>query len=73
MALKYDREANSIYISLGEDKKKVFETIPLGDNRFFDVDETGKMIGLEIILPKKAPREMEEVLERSKEIIELVQ
>jgi len=73
MALKYDIEANAIYISVGEGKKKVFETIQLGENRFVDVDETGTMIGLEIILPKKVPREMEEVLERSKEIIELIQ
>ena len=65
LALKYDIEANSMYISLGEGKKKVFETIQLGKDRFVDVDETGTMIGLEIIFPKKVTREMEEVLERS--------
>ncbi len=73
MALKYDQEANSVYISLTKDKRKVTETIPLGDNRFFDVDETGRILGIEIILPKKTPREIEEVLFRSKDEIELVQ
>lgn len=74
MALaQFDKEANALYIKLTNENKKVFETIPIGENRFLDVDESGTAIGLEILMPKQMPQEFEEVLIRSKKEIEIIQ
>jgi uncharacterized protein YuzE len=71
-SIKYDRQAHSIYVSLTKEKKRIAETIPMGDNRFLDVDVTGKAVGIEIILPKSAFKKIDGALALSKEI-ELVQ
>ena len=74
MALvKYDHEANAIYFKLVKGKSRVKNTIALGKDRFIDVDPRGKIVGIEIILPKFLPKEAEQAFRRSKDTIELVQ
>lgn len=49
--ITYDQESKSIYVQLlDKDKRRVAKTIPLGGDRFLDVDENGKAIGFEMIL-----------------------
>lgn len=52
MALKYDPEANALYVKL-DNKNKVKKTLTLGDGVYLDVDEKDKPVGVEVILPKK--------------------
>ncbi|TLY06747.1 MAG: DUF2283 domain-containing protein [Thaumarchaeota archaeon] len=74
MALvKYDNEANAMYFRLGKGKRRIKSTIALGKDRFIDVDPRGKIVGVEIILPKVLPKEAQQALKRSKDTIELVQ
>ena len=74
MALvKYDNEANALYFRLGKGKRRIKSTIALGKDRFIDVDPRGKIVGIEIILPKVLPKEAQQALKRSKDTIELVQ
>lgn len=74
MALvSFDAEANAMYVRVSLDKKKVKETISLGEDRFMDVDELGHVIGIEVLLPRSMPREAKEAIMRSKDQIELVQ
>ena len=74
MALvKYDNEANAMYFRLGKGKRRIKSTIALGKDRFIDVDPRGRIVGVEIILPKVLPKEAQQALKRSKDTIELVQ
>jgi len=74
MALvKYDSDANAMYIKLTSEDKKILETISLGENKFVDVDENGTAIGFEILLPRKTPKEFEEIICRTTQEIELIQ
>ena len=54
-------------------KGKITKTISLGKDRFIDVNESGKMIGVEVLLPKTMPKEVNEVISRSSDVIELLQ
>jgi uncharacterized protein YuzE len=61
-----DFDASAMYVSLS--KKKVKETISLGEDRFIDVSEDGTVIGVEILLPRNLPPKTKEVFLRSDEI-----
>ena len=71
VSVMYDREANAMYVKV-DDKKKIKKTISLGEDRFMDVDESGHVIGIEVLLPKEIPQEAQEALFRSKDKIELL-
>lgn len=47
MKIKYDKIADAIYIYLN--KKKIKKTIKLKDRLLVDVDDKGKIIGIEIL------------------------
>ena len=47
MKIEYDREVDALYIRIQE--KEVFRTKELEEGINLDMDETGKIIGLEII------------------------
>ncbi len=47
MRIEYDREADAVYICLQE--KEVAETIELSDSVNIDLDEKGKLIGVEVL------------------------
>ena len=70
-SVSVDFDANAMYVSLS--KKKVKETISLGEDRFIDVAEDGTVIGVEILLPKKLPPKAKEVLLRSTNDIKILQ
>lgn len=53
-------------------KGKIKETISLGKDRFLDVDDKGRVIGFEILLPKAMPKQAIRAIARSKDTIELV-
>ncbi len=71
--IKYDKEANALYIRVDTAKKHIKETISLGEDRFVDLDDKGHVIGFEILLPKSMPKEAAKAIIRSKDKIELVQ
>jgi len=71
VSVSFDKESGAMYFRLG--KGKITKTIPLGKDRFIDVDESGKMIGVEVLLPKTMPKEVSEVISRSRDVIELLQ
>ena len=60
-----------MYVRLS--KEKIAKTIPLGKDRFIDVNKSGKMIGIEVLLPKTRLKEVDEVISRSSDVIELLQ
>ena len=72
-SITFDREANAMYVRVSKEKRKIKETISLGDDRFMDVDEYGAIIGIEVLLPKAIPAEAEEAMIRSTDEIEVVQ
>jgi uncharacterized protein YuzE len=71
-SVKYDKEANALYIKT-ENKNKVKETISLGEDRFVDVDEKGHVVGFEILFPKSMPKEAVDAIIRSKKELEITQ
>ncbi len=74
MALvKYDKEANALYVKVTQSKKRVKETISLGKDSFVDLDNKGHVVGFEILFPKSMPKEAAKAIVRSKNIIELTQ
>jgi uncharacterized protein YuzE len=50
-SLEFDEEAGALYLRLR--KGKVISSEPLADNMILDVDEKGKLLGLELLLPKE--------------------
>lgn len=57
----YDPEAKALYINIADEvrglpKKKIAKTVPLGEDRYLDVDESGKAVGLEILFPQDLPQ-----------------
>lgn len=74
MALaQYDPQANALYVQFAKDKQKIIKTITLGKGTYLDIAEDGKAFGLEVILPKKKSKDIEQVLRHSVKEIELVQ
>jgi uncharacterized protein YuzE len=61
-SIRYSREANALYVRLDSGKKRIAETIPMGDDRFFDVDEKGNVLGIELLLPENAPEIQEAII-----------
>ena len=72
-SIKYDKEANALYVKVSAGKKHIKETISLGEDRFVDLDDKGHVVGFEILLPKSMPKEATKAIIRSKDTIELVQ
>jgi uncharacterized protein YuzE len=72
-SIKYDKEANALYVRVAPRRRRIKETISLGEDRFLDVDEKGHVIGFEILLPKSMPKEASKAIARSKDTIELAQ
>ncbi|MFZ1076172.1 MAG: DUF2283 domain-containing protein [Nitrosotalea sp.] len=70
---QYDPLANAIYVKFAKGKQRIIKTIPLGKGTYLDVAENGQAFGLEIMLPKKKSKDIEEVLRHSVKEIELVQ
>jgi uncharacterized protein YuzE len=68
----YDPEAKALYFKLTKRKTKVENNIPLGNDRFMDMDNKG-IIGFEMILTRATPKESLEALKKSKDAIELIQ
>ena len=50
-SIEFDSKVNAMYIRLK--KGKVDKSEPLADNVIMDVDNKGKALGIEILLPKK--------------------
>lgn len=47
MKLKYDQQADAIYMTFKRGKVK--KTLEAGENSFLDIDEKGNILGLEIL------------------------
>lgn len=71
VSVSFDKESGAMYVRLS--KEKIVKTIPLGKDSFIDVNKSGKMIGIEILLPKTLPKEVNEIISRSRDVIELLQ
>jgi len=70
VSIKFDKESGAMYVQLR--KGKVTKTIPLGKDRFIDVNETGKIVGVEVLMQANTP-EVNEAIAKSTDIIELEQ
>ncbi len=51
MRIKYDPEADAIYIKLRD--SKVHSTKEIGENTVLDFDESGEVIGIEILFVRE--------------------
>jgi len=60
VAVEYDEAARALCFYMAEGK--VARTASLGKDRFLDVDEKGKTVGLEVLLPDKIPTGAEETI-----------
>lgn len=72
-SIRYDKEAKALYVKVAPGKRRIKETISLGEDRYLDVDDKGRVIGFEILLPKSMPKEAVKAIARSKDTIELIQ
>lgn len=70
VSVSFDKESGAMYVRVR--KEKIVKTIPLGKDRFIDVTKSGKLIGIEVLIPKTIP-EVNKVISRSKDVIELLQ
>jgi uncharacterized protein YuzE len=61
VSVTYDRVANAIYVKFND--CKVAKTIPLGEDKYLDIDENGKAIGLEVLF-NDMPEEVVDALTR---------
>jgi len=71
VSLSVDKDSGSMYVKLRKDK--IIKTLSLGKDRFIDINEKGKIVGIEVLMPSKLSEEVNEVLSRSADIIEIVQ
>jgi uncharacterized protein YuzE len=55
-SLEFDEEAGALYLRLR--RGKVISSEPLADNMILDVDVEGRLLGLELLLPKEIRPEM---------------
>ena len=55
-SLEFDEEVNALYVRLR--KGKVSSTEPLADNMSVDLDNDGKVLGLEVLLPQEIREEI---------------
>ena len=72
-SISYDRESNALYFRIAKSGTKTAKTIPLGNDRFMDLDKNGKIIGFEVLFARPFPQEAKEAILRSKSTIELLQ
>ena len=42
-SISYDLESNALYFRIAKSGRKTAKTIPLGNDRFMDLDKNGKM------------------------------
>ena len=54
-SLKYDRSAKAVYVRIR--RGRVAQTEPLNDSVFLDLNANGRLLGIEVILPKDLPEE----------------
>jgi uncharacterized protein YuzE len=50
VSLEFDEDADALYLRLR--KGEVFSSEPLADNVVLDIDDEGRLLGLELLLPK---------------------
>ena len=55
-SLKYDASSKALYVRIRAGK--VAETEPLNDSVFMDLDGAGRLLWIEVILPKELPAEV---------------
>lgn len=53
VSVEFDAEASALYLRLR--KGKIKKSDPVADNIVFDLDEKGKIVGIEILLPRTEP------------------
>ena len=70
VSVSFDKESGAMYVLLR--KQKIAKTIPLGKDRFIDINKAGRLVGIEVLIPKTIP-EVNKVISRSKDVIELLQ
>jgi uncharacterized protein YuzE len=52
-SITYDKAAKVFYVQVR--RGKVARTEPLNDSVFLDLDRAGRLIGIEVVLPKDLP------------------
>lgn len=58
MRVKYDKEADAIYIELK--KEKVYKTLERGENFLIDLDSNNRVVGFEVLnYSKTVPQKQE--------------
>ncbi len=55
-SLEFDAQVNALYLRLR--KSRVSSTEALADNIIVDLDEKGKVLGLELLLPQEIKKEI---------------
>lgn len=55
-SLKYDATAKAFYVRVKNGIAA--ETEPLSDSVFLDLDASGQLLGIEVVLPKDLPQEI---------------
>jgi len=61
----YDEEDDALYISLGDDDEDaVDQTVEMNDSLSVDLDESGQVIGIEVLNPSTQRIDLTPVLER---------
>ncbi len=55
VSLKFDTTAKAFYVRIR--RGKVAQTEPLSDSIFLDLDADGRLVGMEVRLPRDLPQE----------------
>ena len=66
-SVKFSQKAKALYMKFDKDGC-IAETIPIGDDRFVDIDENGNVLGIELLLSKNTPDEVYKAIIRTKSI-----
>lgn len=53
VSVEFDSEVSALYLRLR--KGRVKKSDPVADNIVFDLDEKGKILGIEVLLPRTEP------------------
>ena len=64
VSIKFSKNANALYVQFEQEHKRIANTIPIGNDRFLDVDEAGNVLGIELLLSKDLPEEAYEAIQR---------
>jgi uncharacterized protein YuzE len=62
-SLEFDDQVNALYLRLR--KGKVASSEPLADNIAIDLDDKGKVLGLELLLPERMKKDVKAQIMRS--------